>query len=81
MKKTLLGLVLSTFILVPTFAQAKMIKIPNEDVFINEDGIEQMSEIKSGCQIDYSFGGGRRYYNVDISCKEYIKKLGIEIKE
>lgn len=80
MKKKLLGLMLSIFILVPTFASAKMLKTP-EGTWVNENVIYEIAPLKNGCKIYYSVGSGSRNYSVPVLCEEYIKNMDIEVKE
>jgi hypothetical protein len=85
MKKKLLGLVLSLFILVPTFASAKMIKFGEgkESIYVNEAYIYQLEETKKGCKIVIAPAISSKSYSIDevnMSCEQYIKEKQIEVK-
>ncbi len=74
MKKKLLGLLLSIFILVPTFASAKMSKIPEGD-FINENSIYLIKQKdKDVCEIYFEYRNSAKKYLISGSCEAYVEK-------
>ncbi len=85
MKKKLLGLMLSVFILVPTFASAKMIDIGN-DTYLNTDYIVVIKGEKKGCAVylgmeAQSLRGITGKYMFDTSCKNFLQQYDIDLKQ
>lgn len=85
MKKTLLGLVLSLFILVPTFASAKMIDMGN-DTYLNTDYIVVVKAEKDGCAVylgmeAQSLRGITGKYIFATSCKNFLEQYDIDVKQ
>jgi hypothetical protein len=75
-------ILLAIFVLSPSLAYAKMIKIEEGSSisYINEMAIISLASVKNGCELSYSSGSMTKRVVINSDCEQYIKEKQIEVK-